>query len=331
MRSGRSLLGSIQPSEKGEERRMLREAARRIGALIILVLLVFLASKAIIRLLPGDPVEVILAETGADIAPALLRERLGLDQPFLRSTFEQLQAILFHGDWGSSLLRKQPIGPLLAERAFASFSLSMSALLIALLFSFALALMAQFPWKFARPLRVGLEALSALSIALPTAWIGPILALVFAVQAGIFTLSGGFALPCLTLALALCGFWLRAFSGIIERALRSDVVRTARAKGLPEIRVIWKHAFIPSSGPLFAYLGSQTGVLLSGTVITETTFDRPGLGSLMIESIFRRDYPLIESILILTAAFVLTGNFLGDLLQQWVEPRLRNTPPGEEA
>ena len=145
-----------------------------------------------------------------------------------------------------------------------------------------------------------------------------------AVHFRIFSLSGGLGLPALTLAIALSGFWLRAFSETLEREMRSDAVRTARAKGVSEIRTIWKHAFFPSAGPFIAYLGSQTGNLFAGAVITETIFDRPGLGSLLVESIFKRDYPLIESVLILTSAFILIGNLAGDFFQELAHPKLRH-------
>lgn len=304
---------------------MLLRALRGLGMVIVLILLVFVCSKAIVRSLPGDPVDAILAETGSSIPPEILRKDLGLDRPFREAAYHQLEALLLHFDWGRSISRKQEIGPLLRERAAASFELGILSLFSALLFSFALAFWAQFPNRMSRSLQLPIQIFSALSASLPTAWIGPILGLLFAVKLRFFSLTGGLALPALTLSIALSGFWLRTFNDLFSRALRSDVVRTARSKGLGELKVVWKHAFLPTSGPLLAYLGSQTGVLLAGAVITETTFDRPGLGSLLVESIFKRDYPLIEAILILSAASILMGNFLGDLLQEWVQPKLRST------
>jgi peptide/nickel transport system permease protein len=305
---------------------VLGRLARRVFAIFCLLILIFLAVKGVLRILPGDPVDAILAETGANLDPEVLRHTLGLDRPFLAATAVQLAAIFRSFDWGTSLVRREAIGPLLRERAASSLLLGGVAISGALAFSFAMAFLAELPSRASVPLRHGIRLFSALAVALPTAWFGPILGFLLAVEARIFALSGGIALPALTLGLGLSGFWLRAFSETLGREMRGDVVRTARAKGLGEWAVIWKHGFIPAAGPLAAYLGSQTGALFAGAVITETIFDRPGLGSLLVEAIFKRDYPLIEGTLILTAVFILFGNFFGDLLQEMIQPKLRETP-----
>lgn len=296
---------------------------KRLGSILILLLLIFSTAKAVLRLLPGDPVDVILMETGATIEPEVLRHSLGLDRPFLPATLTQLKSLVLHFDWGNSISQKTPIGPILLKRTQSSLVLAIFALGCSLCFSFLFAFLAHLPSVFQPYLRPSLKAFSATSIALPTAWIGPLLGLLLAVQFRVFTLTGGIALPVITLALALSGFWVRAFYETLERELRTDVARTARAKGLSEWRVVWKHAFIPAAGPLLAYLGSQAGALFAGAVVTETLFDRPGLGSLLVESIFKRDYPLIEATLIVSSTMILLGNFLGDLLQEIVQPRLR--------
>lgn len=298
-------------------------ALKRVGAILLLLLLIFSVAKAVLRFLPGDPVDLILAETGALIDPELLRHSLGLDQPFIPATLEQLEKLVLHFDWGSSITLKTPIGPLLLKRVQSSAVLASFSILSSLLFSFLFAFLAHLPTRMSPTLRIAVKLFSATSIALPTAWIGPLLGLLLAVRFRIFSLTGGIALPVITLTLGLSGFWVRAFYETLDRELRNDVVRTARSKGLDEWRVVWKHAFIPSAGPLFAYLGSQAGSVFAGTVITETLFDRPGLGSLLVESIFKRDYPLIEATLIITSVLILLGNFTGDLLQEAVEPRLR--------
>jgi peptide/nickel transport system permease protein len=297
--------------------------AKRLSTIVLLLLGIFLVAKGLVRTLPGDPVDAILAETGANLDPEMLRRDLGLDRPFWSATASQLSSLIVRFDWGDSISLKRPIGPLLLERAGKSVVLAAAALSVTLLFSFAFAFLANLPRRGTPAIRAGLRATSAIGVALPTAWIGPVLALFFAVKWKLFALSGGLALPTLTLALGLSGFWLRAFSETLEHELRSDVVRTARAKGLSESAVAWKHAFLPAAGPLVAFLGSQTGALFAGTVITETIFDRPGLGSLLVEAIFKRDYPLIESLLLVSSTFILLGNLAGDLLQIAVHPRLR--------
>ncbi len=305
---------------------MFGRIARRILSIFALLLLVFLAVKATLRILPGDPVDAILAETGANLDPDVLRHRLGLDRPFFRATIEQLRSIFRNFDWGTSLTSQRPIGPMLGERAASSLILGFVAMGGALLFSFTAVFLSQIPSPYSTRLKAPLRVLSAVSTALPTAWFGPILGLLFAVKFRFFALTGGLALPALTLGFALSGFWLRAFSETLEREMRSDVTRTARSKGLPEIIVLGKHALLPAAGPLVAYLGSQTGALFAGAVITETIFNRPGLGSLLVEAIFKRDYPLIEATLVLSSTLILCGNFIGDFFQELLQPKLRESP-----
>ncbi len=296
---------------------------KRLGTIFVLILLIYIAGKGLLRLLPGDPVDVILLETGATIDPDVLRHSLGLDRAFLPSTLSQLRELFLHFNWGTSITQKIPIGPLLAERTAASLALAVLTLLLALPFSFLVAFYANYPSRFRATIHRFATFSSALSTALPTAWIGPILGFLLAVKFRVFSLTGGIALPVITLTVGLSGFWIRVIVETLERELRRDAVRTARAKGLSEWKVLLKHAFIPAAGPLVAYLGSQAGVLFAGAVITETLFDRPGLGSLLVDSIFKRDYPLIEAALITTSSLILIGNFLGDILQHHIEPRLR--------
>lgn len=302
---------------------MIIRALKRVLAILTLLLLIFAATKGVLRLIPGDPVDVILAETGANIDPEILRHSLGLDEAFLPSTIRQIKNLFLYFDWGTSISLKSPIGPLLLDRTRSSAVLALCSLGSTLIFSFFFAFLAQLPSRFQPALRHAVKLFSATSIALPTAWIGPILGLLLAVKFQFFKLTGGIGLPIVTLTLALSGFWVRAIYETLDRELRTDVVRTARSKGQTELLVVWKHAFLPAAGPLLAYLGSQAGALFAGAVITETLFDRPGLGSLLIESIFKRDYPLIEAVLIVSSSSILMGNFLGDFLQEAVQPKLR--------
>jgi len=165
---------------------------------------------------------------------------------------------------------------------------------------------------------------SAWVASLPTAWIGPVFAYFFGVKLQLFPLGGSVWLPALTLGYCISGFWTRAFRETIRHELARDHARAARARGLPEAKVILKYGLYPAAGPLIAYLGTQAGALLAGAVVTETIFDWPGLGSLLVESIFKRDYPLIEATIFLSSAFILLGNWAGDLAQTLVNPRLRD-------
>ncbi len=183
---------------------------KRSLAIIILVSLIFLSAKVFLRILPGDPVDVMLSESGANILPEVLRQELGLDRPFIPAALDQIRALVTRFDWGNTLVNKRPIGPLLAERCISSAVLALTSLIGALLFSFTLAFVGQLEIPGAGIIHTLTRALSVVGVALPTAWIGPILGYFLAVRFRLFTLNGGIALPSLTLALGLFDISRRA-------------------------------------------------------------------------------------------------------------------------
>ena len=164
--------------------------------------------------------------------------------------------------------------------------------------------------------------------AAPAAWIAPIFSLVLCVKLRIFPVTGSLALSSLVLGVALSGFWVRAFSRVIETEMRSEHYRSAEARGLPLVTLILKYALYPAAGSLVAFLGTQAGSLAAGAVIIETVFDWKGLGSLLVESILKRDYPLMEMTIFLTSMLIFFGNALGDGLQILMNPKLREKEIG---
>lgn len=295
---------------------------KKIVFLLTTAFLVFALSKAIIRTLPGDPIDQILAETGSTVSAQDIRKELGLDRSYVGSLKDQVAHAL-RGDFGISLVQRRPIAPLLKERSIRSIVLAISAFSLGIPFSFFLALFATLPNRFRKVVDRIISLHSAFLAAMPTAWFAPILAWLFVVKLGWFNLGGSLALPAVTLAVSLSGFWARAFRELISDEIKRDHFRAAQARGTPSLQLIIKHAFLPALGPLSSYFGTQLGSLFAGAVVTETLFDWPGLGSLFVDSLFKRDYPLIEATLFFSSIFILSGNLLGDFLHRLLQPKLR--------
>ncbi|MBC7691373.1 MAG: ABC transporter permease [Methylotenera sp.] len=305
----------------------------RIPAAVVLVLFIFVASRALIHALPGDPLETLLAETGTHLSRELLRADLKLDEPFFVGTWHQFLAAL-HGDWGSSLLTRRPIGPVLLTRSLNTFLLSLTTLLIALSAALTLAFFSicRFDFRGGESLRRVVDRLctfqSVIAAALPTPWLAPILGYVLAVRFPIFPLGNHLALPAITLSIPFSGLWARLLRDRIRETLgvfgeTSGPAQAARGRGIAEWKVILKYGLAPASGSLLAYLGTQLGALMAGAFVTEIVFDWEGVGSLLVESVLKRDYPIVEAAVFITATAAVLGTFLGDWMQWKVDPRLR--------
>jgi peptide/nickel transport system permease protein len=301
---------------------MIRGAARLLS-LLAMSLLIFGLTRALIHALPGDPLETLLAETGTAVPREILRAELRLDRPFLAGIAEDLRAVATRGDLGRSILTRQPVAPLLAARLARTVALATAAVVWGLTLSLALGLAAAEPGasRLARALDRLCTGFGALSAALPTPWIGPMLIYALAVRLPLFPLGGHLALPALTLALAFAGLWSRLVRERVRETLRLGAAQAARARGIPEWRVLVKYGLAPASGALLAYLGTQFGALLGGAMVTEVVFDWPGVGSLLVESVLKRDYPVVEAAVFATALLSLLGTALGDWAQAWIDPR----------
>ena len=284
---------------------------------------VFATSRALVRFLPGDPIETLLAETGTLIPAEALKHDLGLDEPFFSALGHDLRKAA-HGDFGRSLLSREPVSAIVADRFVRTALLTTTALLLSLVLSLTLGLAAA-----GAPGLLGIAAdrlctaLGAASAALPIAWTGPLLMYLLAVKLPLVPVSGNLILPALTLGLTFTGLWCRMIRERVRETLRFGSARGARARGLDEWRIVWKHGLIPSAGALLAYLGTQAGALMSGAFISETIFDWPGMGSLLVTSVLSRDYPVVEAAVFLGATISLLGTVFGDWAQTRIDPRLR--------
>jgi ABC-type dipeptide/oligopeptide/nickel transport system permease component len=290
----------------------------RLFSILILVLAIFLGSRALVRALPGDPIDTLIAESGTAISRDALVKEMGLDRPFFPAAFEDLKKAL-HGDLGTSLINKQPVLPLLITRFLRTFELAVTAFFLALLISLFIGInAANSPGSRIDSFCSWLGALSA---SLPTPWLGPMLIILFAIWIPIFPLGESLPLPALTLAFGLCGFWARLIRSRVRETLQLASAQAARGRGLPEWKVLVKYGLAPASGLLLAYFGTQFGALLAGAFITEVIFSWRGMGSLLVTSVLRRDYPIVEAAVFVTASCAIVGTALGDWARSLLEKR----------
>ncbi len=297
---------------------------RILGAALVVagvVVLVFM----LIHFTPGDPVQVMLGESATPADQAALRHALGLDRPLpvqLADYFDNLA----HLRLGTSLYSQQPIATILARRIPATAELAGAAALIAVLLAFPLGVIAAVHkdtgWDY------GSMGFALLGVSIPNFWMGPLLILCFSVWLGWFPVSGreGFAslvLPAITLGTAMAAILSRMVRSSLLEVLSEDYVRTARAKGLSERRVILHHGLRNALLPVITMLGLQLGTLLGGAVITELVFSWPGIGQLLIDAIHRRDYPVVQACVLLISVTYVVVNMLTDFVYAWVDPRVR--------
>ncbi|HLK09851.1 MAG TPA: ABC transporter permease [Candidatus Binatia bacterium] len=305
-------------------RLVLRRLALLPPTLLGATLLVF----AFLRLVPGDPAEVMLGESAAPADVAALRHDLGLDLP-LPAQLGRFLVHLARGDLGESLAFHAPVAGVVAARYPATLELAAAALLLAL--ATALPLGAAAALRPRSPLDRSARLLSLAGVCLPTFVWGPLLVLAFAIGLGWLPVAGRggaahLVLPAVTLALGMAGILVRLTRTSMLAALAEDHVRTARAKGASPLRVAVCHALPCALPPLAAVVALQAGALLGGAVIVETIFGWPGLGRLLLEAIDARDYPLVQGCVLVIAASYVAVNAAGDLLHGALDPRLRDDP-----
>jgi len=297
---------------------------RLISAVIVLLgisTLVFF----LIHLVPGDPVEVMLGETARPADREALRHALGLDLPVLQQWWEYLKGIA-HFDLGKSLHSKQAVTQLLLDRLPATAILSIASLSVAIVIALPLGILAA---VYKDSIWDRLAMVSAMvGVSIPNFVMGPLLILIFALWLGWVPVSGkeGLAsliLPALTLGTALAAILSRMIRASMLDVLQEDYIRAARARGLSELRVLGLHALRNAALPVITILGMQLGALLAGAVITETIFSWPGIGQLMIDSIQKRDYPVVQACVLLISFTYVLVNLMTDVTYTALDPRLK--------
>jgi ABC-type dipeptide/oligopeptide/nickel transport system permease component len=279
----------------------------------------------LIHFVPGNPEDMILGPYATDAEKAALREDLGLDQPFAQQLGDYYKKVL-KGDLGESLLLRKPVTTLIAERIQPTVELAFLAMLVAVSIALPLGIISAL--KVGGPIDFAAMGLALLGVALPNFWLGPMMILFFSLQLGWLPVSerAGFSsyiLPSITLGTALASILSRMTRNSMLDNMKEDFVRTARAKGNKERTVVLKHILRNAALPLVTVVGLQFGVLLTGAIITERIFDWPGLGSLILEGINNRDYPVVQGCVLLFSATYLIVNLITDITYAAVDPRIK--------
>jgi len=300
-------------------------ALKRVGRLLLTVLLISTIIFFVIRVIPGDPALVIAGVDASDEAIAAIRARIGTDRPLAAQYADWLWKVV-RLDFGRSLISDQPVLSLILQR----FPLTLSLSLLGLLFSAVLAvplgvLSAVRRWSGWDYLGMGI---SQLGMALPSFWLGILLLLGLAVRVPLFPLFGAgglrhLVLPAVSLGLAQAAIQLRLTRASVIEELSKEYVLTARAKGLTERMVKYKHVLKNALLPVITIAGIQLGYMLGGAIIIEQVFSLPGLGRLFLFGIYQRDFPLIQGGVVFVAVVFSLINFAVDLLYGVLNPKIR--------
>ncbi|MDJ0390879.1 ABC transporter permease [Roseomonas sp. E05] len=300
-----------------------------IPVMAVVAVIVFL----MLRLSPGDPAAILAGDQATAEDIALIRERLGLDQPLLQQ-FVLWVGQLLRGDLGSSIYLNRPVLGLILERVEPTLALSVSTMAFAVLLAVPLGVLAA--WRAGSWVDQAIMALSVLAFSLPVFLIGYGLVIGFALQLDLLPVQGfvslsedplAFArhlvLPTLTLGLVYMALLARITRATMLEVLNEDFIRTARAKGLAEPRVLILHALKNASVPIVTTIGVGIAMLIGGVVVTESVFAIPGIGRLTIEAVLQRDYPIIQGVILTVAGVYVLVNLAIDLTYSALDPRIR--------
>ena len=284
---------------------------------------------SMVHLVPGDPAFLMLGERATNQQAAVLRHQLGLDQPLPLQYWHFISGI-FHGNFGNSLLYKQPVNGLLFRRLPVSLFLAAYAMALSAIITLPVGL-----WAATHKNKLSDHLIRAgflFALTTPSFWLGILLILLFSLRLHLFPVAGYgqtfpehlkyLFLPALTLSLQLSAVLIRNLRSGILNTLDSDFVRTARAKGLRNRTVLTWHVLRNALVPTVSIFGLQFSDVIGGVVIIETVFAVPGMGQLLFTSITARDYPVVQGITVVTAALVIVVNLLVDLSYSFLDPRV---------
>ncbi len=278
-----------------------------------------------LHLLPGDPAAVIAGERASPANLDAIRREYHLDRP-VPVQYGLFLKDLVRGDLRQSIATGTPVGKMIRERYGATLLLAFASLGFSILFALPLGVIAarhKDTW-----IDRALLGVSLVGVSLPTFWVGPVLILVFAVKLGLVPMGGfdglsSVMLPAVTLGLALAAGLSRTVRVSVLDTLSSDFIRTAEAKGLSGSAVLWGHALRAALLPVISVAGLQFGVLLGGAIITEKVFAWPGIGSLLINGILQRDFPVVQGVIIVISTTYVLVNTLTDIAYGAADPRVR--------
>ncbi|HMB84764.1 MAG TPA: ABC transporter permease [Methylomirabilota bacterium] len=313
---------------------MGRLILRRLAATVPVLLLVTAGVFALIHLTPGDPIDAMMAESVDDTVKRELRRDLGLDRP-LYLQYATWMGRLLQGDLGRSIRNREPVIENVSRRIKPSLQLAGLAMAISLLVATPIGILSAARRNSAVD-RVG-TSFALFGICMPNFLIALLLIFVFGVTLRWLPISGyvdpmeepwdglrSLTLPAITLGLALAAVITRTLRSSMLEALSEDYIRTARAKGLSDGAVVRRHALKNALIPVVTVLGLQLGTLIGGAVITEYVFALPGVGRLVVDAVFARDYPLVQGVVLLIAVGFILSNLAVDLLYGFIDPRIRH-------
>ncbi|HEX9479822.1 MAG TPA: ABC transporter permease [Methylomirabilota bacterium] len=313
---------------------MGRLILRRLAATVPVLLLVTAGVFALIHLTPGDPIDAMMAESVDDTVKRELRRDLGLDRP-LYLQYATWMGRLLQGDLGRSIRNREPVIENVSRRIKPSLQLAGLAMAISLLVATPIGILSA-ARRNSTIDRVG-TSFALFGICMPNFLIALLLIFVFGVTLRWLPISGyvdpleepwdglrSLTLPAITLGLALAAVITRTLRSSMLEALSEDYIRTARAKGLSDGAVVRRHALKNALIPVVTVLGLQLGTLIGGAVITEYVFALPGVGRLVVDAVFARDYPLVQGVVLLIALGFILSNLAVDLLYGFIDPRIRH-------
>jgi peptide/nickel transport system permease protein len=312
---------------------MLAEVGRRLLATVPVMGVVAILVFGLLHVVPGDPAVIIAGDYATAEDVARIRGKLGLDRPFLTQVEIWLSNVV-HGDLGTSIFSGLPVATLIKQRAEATVALTVLAMLISIGVGVPLGVLAA--WRKGSWIDRAVMVLAVSGFSMPVFWLGFVLVYLFAISVpwlpvqGFQPLAGGLApflrhliLPAVTLSVVYMALIARMTRASMLGVLGEDYVRTAFAKGLAPGRVLLRHALKNASLPIVTVIGLGFALLIGGAVVTESVFALPGLGRLTVDAIVRRDYPVIQGvILVVSGAYVLI-NLVVDLLYVLLDPRIR--------
>jgi len=311
---------------------------KRILQYVPLIFGIIIVAFALVHMAPGDPTYFLVGEISDEEFIRATRERLGLDKPLHEQFFIYISNVL-RGDLGYSYLRGESVSSLVLSRIPATLILVLTAMFISALIGIIFGVIAAARRGI---IDISLSTLSLVGVSIPYFWLGQIILLIFAIILGLFPTGGmislradyqgiyyffdvmhHLALPATTLAIFNVAYITKITRAGVLEALTQDYIITARSKGIPERRVLFRHALRNALIPVVTYTGLNTGTLLVGAIITETVFSWPGMGSLLYDSIRLRDYPVILGVFIYGSIMVITANLIVDILYGILDPRIR--------
>ncbi|WP_297834356.1 ABC transporter permease [Pseudomonas sp.] len=312
---------------------MLGYFFRRVLAAIPVMLVVALFVFLLLRLSPGDPAAIIAGDMASPEQLAAIRESLGLNQSLYRQFFVWIWQLL-QGDFSTSLMAHTPVLNMIGQRLEPTLSLALVAIVFTILISVPLGVLAA--WKHGSWIDSLVMSTSVLGFSIPVFVIGYVLITVFALELkwlpvqGFRSISEGLGpfaqrivLPALTLSSVYVALVARMTRASMLEVLGEDYIRTARAKGLAEVHVLFRHALRNAMIPILTVIGTGFALMISGVVVTESVFNIPGLGRLIVDAVLARDYPVIQGMILLTSGVYVVINLLIDLSYAISDPRIR--------